>query len=121
MRCSNSIKPFGFNYQFARDGGAIGVILMGAIVLSGRIFEPILFTLTGLTGGAGTTISLGTVSDPLSILNAEPIASFSPNNVVTTITGIVGNNEEVIMTISGNPITSGNFSCSLLMIEFQGL
>ena len=122
MRCSNSIKLNGWNYQFARDGGAVGVINVGVFVLANRMYIDIpLFTVTGLTGGLLTTISIGTISDPMKILASEPIASFAPFAGVALNIVFQAASEQIIMTIENQPVTSGNFVVPGMYFEMQGL
>lgn len=126
MKVANSLKPFSFNYSFARDGGAVGVIPLGVNFLANRYaFSCIIYTKSGLTGGAGTTISMGTAIDPLLLINNVPIATFIPNfGINTNFLGFVGfstlTKEEIIFTIGIDPVTSGNLSVLIISAEFTG-
>jgi hypothetical protein len=123
MRASQSIKPIGFSYDFLRDGGAVGVFNSGINVLLNRIYlAGLVVTVTGLTGGAATTLSFGTPSNPFAFDANVPIAFFSPYGPGANFNGFIATlTEPIIMTIENEPLISGKFSCQLIFFEMQGL
>lgn len=130
-----------FNYNFTRDGGATGTIVMGVtldpLVAIGKI---ICQTYTALTSGGSATIAIisqGPVSNN-TILAATAYTAFPGANAASdmqgttfsltanlttgAVTGTINNNVDVIttnqygnvaITIAGAALTAGNFDIIL--------
>lgn len=126
-----------FNYNFTRDGGATGTIVMGVtldpLVCIGKI---ICQTYTALTSGGSATIAI--ISQNNTILAATAYTAFPGANAASdmqgttfsltanlttgAVTGTINNNVDVIttnqygnvaITIAGAALTAGAFDIIL--------
>lgn len=96
---------FGIEYDFDKDGGAVGTIETGLILpAGGALFVTAVQKITQCVG-AGATFQFGTASS-VALYGSYPSALFPATGMTTPMT-VSTLEEEVLITIAGVPITQG--------------
>lgn len=115
-------------YDFAKEGGAVGAItLRGDSLPSGAIVTDALLKVeTVVTGGAGATVSIGiegaadiraaatlATAPALDATGAKRSAVLDADSAPVTLTA----NRSVVATVAVNALTAGKFKVFLFYIE----
>lgn len=113
-------------YDFARDGGAIGTItLLGDSIPSGAIItDSMIITDTIFTSGGAATVSVGaeTAADLVAVsnFNATPFSTATPKRGALTATSTPVKTTAVrpiVATVAAAALTAGKFRVIVTYIE----
>lgn len=120
----NALKIAQFEYDFAREGGAVGDILLGTKKLpaGAKILYGFIDVQTAVTSGGSATIALK-VTGAEDILAAAAIAGFSANALLDAVPDfaaanmvIVAANAQVTMSVAVAALTAGKFNVNLAYV-----
>lgn len=121
-----SKKEITFNYDFTRDGGAIGTIGMGVFIPANAVLNlGHAKIITTCTSGGGATISVGWTGATTILINAAAVATFTAGAVVNgallsiapVTTGAVL--RELAVTIGVAALTAGRFLCTYEWVNYN--
>jgi hypothetical protein len=144
MKINSSFKSISFLYDFAKYGGAVSTIGMGIYLPNNyKVIGTCIFPLIDLVSNSTTLVSIGTTSNVYYLVDdttnggssksqidynnltygfftkafngRNTMAFMNPGNLA-----LINNNvsEEVVIDISGDFLTAGSFSATILYLEF---
>lgn len=120
----NALRVAQFEYDFSRDGGAIGDILLGTKILPGgaKVLYGFVDVQDVVTSGGSATIALS-VTGAGDILAATAVASFSANALLDCVPDytaanmvIVAASAQVTMAVAVAALTDGKFNVNLVYL-----
>lgn len=111
-----------FEYDFNRDGGAVGdITLRGASLPDGALIDiGKVFVNAQVTSGGLATLALKLVSSD-DVLAASPVAGFTANAIMDTVPNgtaanavrVTTNGTKLILTVGTAALTAGKFTACL--------
>lgn len=107
---------FAVQYDFDKDGGAIGNIFTGVVIPGDKLLCFLGVQIITPCVGAGN-LNFG-VLGALSLYGTYPAASFGANRTALGAATTIGT--EVIISISGAPLTAGKIHIGWTVISWAG-
>lgn len=127
---ATSLPVYVFKYDFATDGGAIGLVTLrgtGKLAVANAIINAYMFVNTALTSGGAAAVSVGCANSAVNLLAATAIATMGSAGgkalipiLATPSTHIdTGATEfDVTITISAAALTAGRFTLVLFGVPY---
>lgn len=119
---SNELRKIELEYDFAKDGGAIGVLELGKMCEAMVLHEAYVKVKDAVVSGGAATVEVGVTGDPNAIMTAKLQAALGTGVLQkgesTSEQILLALNDEITLTIAAAVLTAGKIKVVLMVAKY---